>query len=124
LNVAPPAIIDRTAFERLVLSNQGTVIVHQWGNCSVAKIGPKIYCLLTGDDDEIWFKVSDMAFDLLPELPSCRPAPHFARAKWVAISPGHPLSSEEIGAYLAEAHRLVALKLTRKVRAELGLGDK
>ena len=40
----------------------------------------------------------------------------------MAVSAASPLSEDEIKAYLREAHRLVGLKLTRKVRAELGLG--
>jgi predicted DNA-binding protein (MmcQ/YjbR family) len=39
----------------------------------------------------------------------------------VAISAASPLSGEEVEAYVREAHRLVAGKLSRKVRAELGL---
>ena len=100
------------------------MVSRQWGDCSVAKIGGKVYCLLTGEPGEIWLKVSDMAFDLMPEMPFIRPASYFARARWVAIAPQSPLSETEIAAYIAEAYRLVAARLTRRVRRELGLGDK
>lgn len=48
------------------------------------------------------------------------PAPYLARAKWVRITP-NALPDDQLIAYLAEAHRLVAAGLTRKARAALGL---
>jgi predicted DNA-binding protein (MmcQ/YjbR family) len=117
-----PAIMHRPAFEAFVLSLPGTTLVRQWRDDSVAKVGGKIFCLLDRDPGEIWLKVSDLGFDLMCELEGIRPAPYFARAKWVAISKDSPLSDREIRAYMAEAHRIIAGKLSRKLRAELGLG--
>ncbi len=111
----------RTGFEAFVLGLRGTELVRQWRDDSVAKIGGKVFALLDRDPGEVWLKVSDMAYDLLTELPGIRPAPYFARAGWVAISVESPLGEDEIKAYLAEAHRLVAARLTRRLRAELGL---
>lgn len=96
-------------------------LVRQWRDDSVAKVGGKIFALLDRDPGEVWLKVSPMAFDLMTELPGIRPAPYFARAGWVAISVESPLTPQEIEAYLREAHRLVAAKLSRKLRVELGL---
>ena len=84
-------------------------------------MGGKIFALLDRDPGEVWLKVSDMAFELLTELDGIRPAPYFARAGWVAIAPASPLTGTEIAAYIVEAHRLVASRLTRKLRTELGL---
>jgi len=114
-------IFDRAGFEAFVLALPATTLVHQWRDDSVAKIGGKVFALFDKDGGEIWLKVSDMAFDLLPDLPGIRPAPYFARAKWVAVLPTSPLSADEMKAYLIEAHRLVAARLTRKVRAALDL---
>ncbi|WP_035103866.1 MmcQ/YjbR family DNA-binding protein [Devosia sp. LC5] len=114
--------MQRAAFEAFILSLPSTTLVHQWGNASVGKVGGKIFALLNSDPGEVWLKVSDMAYELLTELEGIRPAPYLARAGWVALSAGAPLSEDEIKAYLTEAHRLVALRLTRKLRAELGLG--
>ena len=58
---------------------------------------------------------------MLTELPGVRPAPYFARASWVAIGPEAPLGEDDVRAYIAEAHRLIATRLTRKARTELGL---
>lgn len=117
-----PPIMRREPFERFVLSLPAATLVRQWRDDSVAKVGGRGFCLLDRDPGEVWLKVSDMAYDLLTELEGIRPAPYFARAGWVAISHPSPLSEDEIKSYIVEAHRLVAAKLTRKLRAELGLG--
>lgn len=116
-----PAIMTRDGFEAFILTLPQATLVRQWRDDSVAKVGGKIFALLDRDPGEVWLKVSDMAYELLTELPGIRPAPYFARAGWVAISVHSPLSAEEVEAYMREAHRLVAGKLTRKARAELGL---
>ena len=64
-----------------------------------------------------------MSYDLLTEMDGIRPAPYFARAGWVAISHKSALGEDDVRAYIAQAHRLVAQKLSKKLRAELGLGD-
>jgi predicted DNA-binding protein (MmcQ/YjbR family) len=115
------SLFEREGFERFVLALPAATLVHQWRDDSVAKVGGKIFALYDQDGGEIWLKVSDMAFDLLPELDHIRPAPYFARAKWVAVAPPAPLSAVELAAYLIEAHRLVAARLTRKLRTALDL---
>mgnify|MGYP001136593552 CR=1 FL=1 len=50
-----------------------------------------------------------------------RPAPYLARAKWVAFDDVAALDGAEVKDWLRNAHALVAAKLTRKARAELGL---
>lgn len=116
-------IMTRNGFEAFILALPKATLVRQWRDDSVAKVGGKIFALLDRDPGEVWLKVSPMAYELLTELDGVRPAPYFARAGWVAISVVSPLAVDEVEAYLREAHRLVAGRLTRKVRAELGLGD-
>ena len=115
--------MHRPAFEAFVLSLPGATLVRQWRDDSVAKVGGKIFCLLDRDPGEVWFKASDLSFDLLTELPGIRPAPYFARARWVAVSAQSPLREEELEAYLREAHRLVASRLSRRLKLELGLAE-
>lgn len=111
----------RNGFEAFVARLPSVTLVRQWRDDSVAKVGGKIFALLDRDPGEVWCKVSDMSFDLLTELPGIRPAPYFARAGWVAISHECPLSGEDVEAYVVEAHRLVAAKLSKKLRQQLGL---
>lgn len=121
MNMFYPTIMRRDGFEAFILTLPKATLVRQWRDDSVAKIGGKVFALLDRDPGEVWLKVSDMAYELLTELDGIRPAPYFARAGWVAISAASPLSGDEVEAYIREAHRLVAGKLTRKLRAELGL---
>ena len=114
-------IMHRPAFEAFVLGLPAATLVRQWRDDSVAKVGGKIFCLLDRDPGEVWLKVSDMAFELMTDLPGIRPAPYFARAGWVAISHKSPLDDAEVRAYIVAAHALVAGKLSRKARAALGL---
>ncbi len=116
-------IMHRTEFEAFVLSLPAVTLVRQWRDDSVAKVGGKIFCLLDRDPGEIWFKVSDMSYDLLTEMDGIRPAPYFARAGWVAISDQSALTEDDVRAYITAAHGLVAQKLSRRRRAELGLLD-
>lgn len=118
-----PDIMHRGGFEAFVAGLPAATLVRQWRDDSVAKVGGKIFALLDRDPGEVWCKTSDLSFALLTELPGIRPAPYFARAKWVAISASSPFSGDEIKAYVTEAHRLVAARLSQKVRIALGLGD-
>ena len=115
------SIFSRSGFEEFVLTFPAATLVRQWHDDSVAKVGGKIFALFDREDGEIWFKASDMSFTLLVEHKGVRPAPYFARAKWVAVSRHSPLSEDDICAYIGVAHRLVAMRLTRRKRAELGL---
>jgi predicted DNA-binding protein (MmcQ/YjbR family) len=115
-------IMHRPAFEAFVLSLPAATLVRQWGDNSVAKVGGKIFCLLDRDPGEVWLKVSDMTFELMKDTDGIRPAPYFARAGWVAISQHSPLSDDDIRAYIVKAHELIASKLSRKLKSELGLG--
>jgi len=113
--------MHRPEFEAFVLTLPSATIVRQWRDDSVAKVGGKIFCLLDADPGEVWLKVPEMSFDLMIEMDGIRPAPYFARAGWVAIGPESPLGEDEVRAYIVEAHRLVAAKLSKKMRASLGL---
>lgn len=120
-------IMSRTGFEAFAQSLPGVVLAHQWGDASVAKVGGKIFAVLSGwgteDGPGLSFKCSEMSYAMLPSLAQVRPAPYLARAKWVQVRPGAELTSDELCAYVTQAHRLVVAGLTRRARAELGLDD-
>lgn len=101
----------------------------QWGGSHVWKVGGKVFAIAsqwhTGPDQPpyITFKTSDMSFELLKDQPGCRPAPYLASRgmKWIQRCDAGSIDDEALRDYLRESHRLVAAKLTRKARAELGL---
>lgn len=110
---------ERESFEALVAGLPGTTLVEQW-EAAVAKVGGKVFCLLGNNSASITFKVSETSFEGLTTSPGIGQAPYFAKGQWVNVAPG-ALEEEMLRAYLAEAYRIIAAKLTRKARAELGL---
>jgi predicted DNA-binding protein (MmcQ/YjbR family) len=92
----------------------------QWGIDQVYKVGGRMFAV-TAPDHGCSIKVSDIAFEALVETGRARPAPYLARAKWVRFDDLVPIDDAEMGDWLATAHTLVAAKLTRRQRAELGL---
>lgn len=111
----------RQGFEPFVLALPAATLVRQWRDDSVAKVGGRIFALLDQDPGDLWFKVSPVAYPMLCMLEGIRPAPYFARAGWVAVSAVSPLNETDLMAYLTEAHRLVASRLSRKSQRALGL---
>ena len=116
-----PSLMHRAPFEAFILSLPGTRVARQWRDDSVGYVGDRIFALLDRDPGEVWLKVSDLGYPILIEQPGFRPAPYFARAKWVAISAESGLDDGELAGYITAAHRLVAARLTRKARMALGL---
>ncbi|WP_421761476.1 MmcQ/YjbR family DNA-binding protein [Devosia sp.] len=106
-------------FVRFIAGLPATTTVAQWGSL-VAKVGGKVFCLLGDTEGAIAFKVTEIAYAGLVDLPGIAQAPYFAKGQWVLVNPG-ALEEVLLAGYLTEAHRLIAGKLTRKARAELGL---
>lgn len=114
------------AYNDYCASLPATTWVVQWGGAHVWKVGGKVFAIAGWSDESfpyITFKTSDLAFDILKEQPGLRPAPYLAPrgGKWIQLHEEDALSEKDIRAYLAESHRLISLKLTKKLRAELGL---
>ena len=119
------SLFERDTFEAYLRSLPAVEIVHQWGDASVGKVGGKIFAILSIWDDDphmkIGFKCSDLSFQMLPELHGVMPARYLARAKWVQVAPGSDLTEDDVRAYIAESHRLVAAKLPKRLREQLAL---
>ncbi len=117
--------MTRDEFNDFCASLKSTTNVVQWGNSSVWKVGGKIFAICSiwgeGREDKISFKCADMSFQILCELPGVIPAPYLARAKWVQVTSNQTLSDDDIKSYIKEAHTIIAGKLTKAKRAELGL---
>lgn len=103
-----------------------TTHVVQWGGAHVWKVGDKVFAIAGQHEaGALWvtFKVSELAFDILREQPGCRPAPYLASRgmKWIQRQTGESVDDPALCDYLTESHGLVAAKLTRKARTDLGL---
>ncbi len=103
-----------------------TTHVVQWGGAHVWKVGGKVFAIAgwsDGDELAVTFKVSDLGFDILKEQPGLRPAPYLASRgmTWIQRISGESMDDAALKDYLVESHRLIAARLTRKLRRELGL---
>lgn len=115
----PLTLHEPDAFRAFVVGLPATTLVEQW-DAQVAKVGGKVFCLLGNASGDIVFKVNEIAFDGLVELEGIGQAPYFAKRQWVRVGPG-ALGTDLLAGYLTESHRMIAAKLTRKQRSELGL---
>jgi len=117
--------MNREEFNTFCKGLKATTNVVQWGNASVWKVGGKIFaiCSIWGDDphQKISFKCSDLSYQILCELEGMVPAPYLARAKWVQVQQPGALSDDDIKSYITDAHVIIAAKITKAKRMELGL---
>jgi len=109
------------ALERAALALPGATMNVQWGDDRMYKVAGKIFAGTDGQSSNLSLKVTDIAFEVLTESGRARPAPYMARAKWVMFDDLASLDDAEVVDWLKTSHTLVAAKLTRKQRTEIGL---
>ena len=111
--------MTRGDIETIAFALPAVTRVVQWGGSDVYKVGGKVFAIC--GDDSVSFKVSDIGFVVLTdEGGPGRQAPYCAKGQWVAVDLAD-VEDEDLKGWLATAHSLIAGKLTRKARAELGL---
>ena len=104
----------------------GTSYVVQWGGAHVWKVGGKVFAIGGWEDEDearITFKVTELAYEILSDTEGCQPAPYLASRgmKWIQVYNENVLSREDVFNYIAQSYELVAAKLTKKKRKEIGL---
>ena len=96
----------------------------KWGVDQVYSIGGKMFCVACLDAKQcatVSFKVDDDLFLSYSDRDGFIPAPYMARAKWVQVIDLKKVSDAELKALIRRSHELVAMKLTKKLRNELGI---
>lgn len=111
--------MTREAVQALALALPAATRIVQWGGSDVYKVGGKVFaiCGLRGG---LSFKVSPIGFEVLTSGGPARQAPYLAKGHWVIVDL-EDLDPEDAAGWMATAHSLIVGKLTRAVRAELGL---
>ena len=109
------------ALERAALALPGATLSIQWGDDRVYKVGGKMFAATDGASSGLSLKTTDIAFEALTQTGRGRPAPYMARAMWVKFDDVASLDAAEVEGWLATAHALIAAKLTKKQRAEIGI---
>jgi len=110
-------MMTREEVEACALALPATTKVIQWGGSDVFKVGGKVFAIC---NEGLSFKVTEIGFEVLTSDGLGRQAPYCAKGQWVNIALDR-LDSADAAGWLATAHSLIAGKLTRKARAELGL---
>jgi len=100
--------------------------VVQWGGADVWKVGPRVFAICGWSDgrDTFTFKASEIAWAVLRDRPGIRPAPYLASRglKWLQVHGQPGLNDADLRDQIAASYRMVAKGLTRRQRAELGIG--
>ncbi len=113
--------------ERLCLSLPATSVHTPWNDSRVYKVDGKMFAMLAYDEKgrpgEVWFKAGEASFEILTRQKGIRPCPYLARAKWVAVDGLKVLPAKVLRGYLVRAHAQVAMGLSRKRRAALGMAE-
>jgi predicted DNA-binding protein (MmcQ/YjbR family) len=113
--------MTRDELHKAALALPGATMDIKWGDDHCYCVGGKIFCATDGAYSNLSFKATDIAFEALTETGRAKPAPYMARAKWVMLEDLAGHDAAEVTDWIATAHQLVAAKLTRKLRAELGI---
>ena len=104
----------------------GAANVVQWGGASVWKVGGdtgKVFAVFSTwgqEKDAVTLKPSEMAREIWRDAPGVRLAPYLGRAGWIQID-CDAMAADELQNLIAASHAIMAAKLTKKRRAELGL---
>lgn len=110
--------MTRQELEAFAMRLPAVTKVIQWGGSDVFKVGGKVFAI--GGDVSVSLKVTEIAFMALTETGVGRQAPYCAKGQWVAVDIAS-VPATDLQSWISTAHDLIAAKLTRKLRAELGL---
>lgn len=110
------------AFDKACRALPGVTMETLWGDHSVYKVGGRMFAVYNPSEGNFSFKASDIAFEALTETNRGIPAPYMQRAKWVRFESLKAEDAAEVADWLNSAHGIIAEKLTKKLRAQLGIG--
>ena len=116
------------AFDAYCKALPAASLVVQWGGTHVYKVGDRIFALSGlghGEDADgtYVFKASEISYEMLTEAGLAVRAPYLPRGGWLALKSRDALGDDELRAYVAQSHALVAAGLTRRERRRLGLPE-
>ena len=108
--------------QKICLSLKGVTEDIKWSNVLVFSVKEKMFCLVGLEPPfRCSFKVKDEEFEELSTLEGFMAAPYLARAKWVSVSDVNRLRKKEWESHIRQSYQLVASKLPKKTREELGI---
>lgn len=94
----------------------------KWGNDLCFLVGGKMFVVFGLPDYEPFsFKVDPIAFGTMVQKEGIRPAPYLAHHSWVSVAALDVLPEDELKELIRQSYLLVAGKLPKKTRTQLGL---
>jgi predicted DNA-binding protein (MmcQ/YjbR family) len=116
--------MDIETLRRYCLSMPRATEDIQWGNNLLFRIGGKMFVIAALDQTPVCisFKCTPEEFAELIEHEGIVPAPYLARNKWVMLENLDVLPRAELKRLIKDSYMMVAAKLPKKVRGELGIG--
>ena len=94
----------------------------KWGNDLVFSVGGKMFVAFGLPDREpIGFKVDPVAFGTMVQKEGIIPAPYLAHHSWVRVESLDVLPEDELKELIRQSYLLVAEKLSKKLRTQLGI---
>ena len=113
--------MTREEFHAAAMALPGAVLDIKWGDDHCYCVGGKMFAAVDGGYSQLGFKATEIAFEALIAAGRAKPSKYLARAHWLSMTDLEDLDAAEVADWLATAHGLVAAKLTKKLRAEIGL---
>jgi predicted DNA-binding protein (MmcQ/YjbR family) len=114
--------VTKDEFHAAAMALPGATFDIKWGADHCYSVGGKMFCAVDEGYSRLGFKATEIAFEALIATGRATPSKYLARAHWLNVTAdlAH-LDAAEVSDWIGTAHGMVAAKLTRKARAELGL---
>lgn len=115
--------MDIETLRRYCLSLPNATEGIQWGNNLLFRIGGKMFAVVALERTPICisFKCTPEGFAELTEREGIIPAPYMARNNWVLLENLNVLPRAELKLLIKDSYAMVAAKLPKKVKVQLGL---
>ncbi len=103
----------------------GVTVDIKWNDHLCFNVGGKMFLVTSPDQvpPTASFKVTDEQFDELSAKEGFKPQPYMAKYKWINIDNISRLSKKEWEFYIGQSYKLVASKLPKKIKKEVGLAE-
>ena len=118
--------MQRDEFNSFCDSLPHTSHVIQWGGADVWKVAAKLFAVGGWNKENehyaMTFKVTELGFEVLSEMPGLRPAPYLASRgmKWVQHYGAPGLSDTELKSHIRASYDMIAAALPKKTQRKLG----
>jgi predicted DNA-binding protein (MmcQ/YjbR family) len=113
--------VTKDELHEAALALPGATFDVKWGADHVYSVGGKMFCATDAAGTNLSFKASEIAFEALTAAGCAKPSKYLARAHWLSLDDLAAQDPAEVRGWIATAHGLVATKLPKRQRRELGL---